>query len=54
VRFLEQMEEMKGGKQGKDLITEAIIELSEDFPAFTAVLIDERDEWLAQQLYSCW
>ena len=45
---------MKGGKQGKDLITEAIIELSEDFPAFTAVLIDERDEWLAQQLYSCW
>eukprot|EP01043_Picozoa_sp_COSAG02_P065764 COSAG02_NODE_10022_length_2046_cov_2.352337_2_plen_357_part_00 len=48
----DQTEGMKG-KQGKDLITEAVAELSEEFPAFTAVLIDERDEWLAQQLYSC-
>lgn len=48
----DQTEGMKG-KRGKDLITEAVAELSEDFPAFTAVLIDERDEWLAQQLYSC-
>ena len=34
-----QLEEMKaGGREGKDLITEAILELSEDYPAFTAVL----------------
>lgn len=49
----ELSEQMEALKQGKDLITEAVIELSADFPAFTAVLIDERDEWLAQQLYSC-
>ena len=26
---------------------------SEEFPQFAKVLIDERDQWLAQQLWSC-
>ena len=36
-----------------DLLTEAILELGEEFPAFTEVLIGERDRWLSQQLFSC-
>ena len=33
-----------------DILTEMILDLSEEFPAFKRVLIDERDEWLAHQL----
>ena len=42
----EELERMKGG----DMLTSALNELSEQSPQFKAVLIDERDKYLAQKI----
>ena len=40
------------GKEGRDVLVQAVREMGEEYPAFTGVLLDERDEWLAQQLFT--